>query len=303
MYAREYIRYATVCNEVDKKYTRFIICGANGHDISWTRRVMQEWAKGEGGRDITWGMAIHYYCGTAGAPQDFTEDQWYQLMFQASFMQRIVDDHRAAMDEFDPDRKLAMVIDEWGCWHKDGTGPSKGYNLFEQQSTMRDAVVSALTLNIFNNHCDKVRMANVAQLCNNLHALFLAGGEHCIVTPTYHVFDMYKGHQGAEAIETVVTDNEDLASSVSVSASVKDGKMLITLGNLSCTEDAELSLEGVGVALGAKARMTLLSHEDMHAHNTFDAPETVVPTTVDIDLAQPVVLPKASVAAIEIVLE
>jgi alpha-N-arabinofuranosidase len=168
---------------------------------------------------------------------------------------------------------------------------------------MRDAVVSALTLNIFNNHCDKVRMANVAQLCNNLHALFLAGGENCIVTPTYHVFDMYKGHQGAEAIETVVTDNEDLASSVSVSASVKDGKMLITLGNLSCTEDAELSLEGVGVALGAKARMTLLSHEDMHAHNTFDAPETVVPTTVDIDLAQPVVLPKASVAAIEIVLE
>jgi alpha-N-arabinofuranosidase len=146
-------------------------------------------------------------------------------------------------------------------------------------------------------------MANVAQLCNNLHALFLAGGENCIVTPTYHVFDMFKGHQGAEAIETFVTNNDQLASSVSVSASVKDGKMLVTLGNLSCTEDAEISLEGVGVALGKNAKMTLLSHADMHAHNTFDAPETVVPTTENVDLAKSIVLPKASVAAIEIVIE
>jgi alpha-N-arabinofuranosidase len=164
---------------------------------------------------------------------------------------------------------------------------------------MRDAVVSALTLNIFNNHCDKVRMANVAQLCNNLHALFLAGGEHCIVTPTYHVFDMYKGHQGAEAIETLVTDNEDITSSVSVSASVKDGKMLITLANLSCTEDTELSLEGVGIGFGAKGKATILSNEDMHAHNTFDAPETVVPVTIELDPAKTFVLPKASIAAIE----
>jgi alpha-N-arabinofuranosidase len=168
---------------------------------------------------------------------------------------------------------------------------------------MRDAVISALTLNIFNKHCDKIRMANVEQVCNNLHCLLLAGGEHCIVTPTYHVFDLYQGHQGAEALDTVVSDNEDVKNRVSVSASVKDGKMLVTLGNLSCTEDAEISLEGVGVALGKNAKMTLLTHADMHAHNTFDAPETVVPTTENVDLAKSIVLPKASVAAIEIVIE
>jgi alpha-N-arabinofuranosidase len=146
-------------------------------------------------------------------------------------------------------------------------------------------------------------MANVAQLCNNLHALFLAGGDNCIVTPTYHVFDMYKEHQGAEAIETVVTNNEDFANSVSVSASVKDGKMLVTIGNLSCTEDAEISLEGVGVALGLKGKITILSHEDMHAHNTFEDPETVAPITTDFDTSKPLILPKAGIAAIEIEIE
>ena len=135
-----------------------------------------------------------------------------------------------------------LVIDEWGCWHPDGSGPSIGENLFEQQSTMRDAMVTALTLNIFNKHCDKIRMANVAQLVNNLHALFLARGEHCITTPTYHVFDMYKEHQGAESIVVTVTNNEDFESSVTVSASVKDNKTLITIGNLSCTEDSEIVL-------------------------------------------------------------
>ena len=195
---------------------------------------------------------------------------------------------------------LKLVVDEWGCWHPEGSGPSKGYNLFEQQSTMRDAMVCALTLNIFNNNCDKIRMANVAQLVNNLHALVLAGGENLIVTPTYHVFDMYKGHQGAQAIETVVTNNEYFEGSVSVSASIKNDKMLITIGNLSCIEDTEISLEGVGIGFSNIGKVTLLTNEDMHAHNTFENPNAVTPTTLDFNPNKTFTLPKAAIVAIEL---
>ena len=141
-------------------------------------------------------------------------------------------------------------------------------------------------------------MANVAQLVNNLHALFLAGGKNCITTPTYHVFDMYKEHQGAQAITTTVTDNETLGSSVSVSASVKDGRTLLTIGNLSQTDDAVLTLEAVGAALPARAEATLLWSDDVHTHNTFDAPENIKPSTLNVDLTKPVTVPRAGILAI-----
>ena len=101
-------------------------------------------------------------------------------------------------------------------------------------------------LNIFNKHCDKVMMANVEQLCNNLHCLFLAGGENCITTPTYHVFKMFRDHQGAEAIRAFANDNTDIKTRVSVSASVKGEIMTVTLANCSCDEDAEISLDLLG---------------------------------------------------------
>ena len=291
-YADECRRYATLMHNVSREVELYA-CGSDSSKYDWTHGTVPNLD------DHTTGFAMHYYCGCAGDPLTFTNEEWDAMMVKAQKMEEILLRNWSIICAHGKQNKLKLVIDEWGCWHPEGTGPSKGYNLFEQQSTMRDAVVSALTLNIFNNHCDKIRMANVAQLCNNLHALFLAGGEHCIVTPTYHVFDMFKGHQGAEAIECIVPDNEELSCSISISASKKDGKMLVTIGNLSCTEDTEISLEGVGFCLGAKGRLTLLSHEDMHAHNTFDSPDNVKPSRSEIDLDKPFVLPKASVAAIE----
>ena len=291
-YADECRRYATLMHNVSREVELYA-CGSDSSKYDWTHGTVPNLD------DHTTGFAMHYYCGGAGDPLTFTNEEWDTMMVKAQKMEEILLRNWSIICAHGKQNKLKLVIDEWGCWHPEGTGPSKGYNLFEQQSTMRDAVVSALTLNIFNNHCDKIRMANVAQLCNNLHALFLAGGEHCIVTPTYHVFDMFKGHQGAEAIECIVPDNEELSSSISISASEKDGKMLVTIGNLSCTEDTEISLEGVGFCLGAKGRLTLLSHEDMHAHNTFDSPDNVKPSRSEIDLDKPFGLPKASVAAIE----
>jgi len=308
MYTREYIRYSAVCNSVGKGTMNLIMCGANGHDVEWTRRIMREWADRPYHEAPTWGVSVHYYCGTAGWPQNFTDDQWYQQLFQADFMRRIVDDHRAAMDEFDPDRKIGMVIDEWGCWHKDGSGPSNGYNLFEQQSSMRDAMVAAMTLNLFNNRCDVVAMANVAQLCNNLHSLYLAGGEHFVETPNYHVFDMFKTHQGgrqiAATLHTDVIEREGFRPMelVSASASEKDGKITITLANLCLDEAQEVSLTAIGGSIAGEAEITTLHHEDVHACNTFEAPRTVVPTVRNVTLTEDAVIEIPAAGIVSIIL-
>ena len=141
-------------------------------------------------------------------------------------------------------------------------------------------------------------MANAAQLVNNLHALFLSAGEHCIQTPTYYVFSMFQEHQDAQAIRVTVTDNEEFRSSLSVSASSKDGKTLVTVGNLSCTEDVEFTLEGVAAELPECAEAELLWAEDYHAYNTFDAPHRVQPVRLHIDPRKPIWIPKAGIMSI-----
>ena len=308
MNAREYIRYSTVCQSAGGKEIKFILCGPSDHDVQWTRRTLQEWADRGHQEAPTWGMSVHYYCGTAGMPQSFTDDQWYQQLFQADTMRRIIADHRAAMDEFDPDRKVGLVIDEWGCWHKDGSGPSNGCNLFEQQSSMRDAMVAALMLNLFNNRCDVISMANIAQLCNNLHSLYLAGGEHCVETPNYHVFDMFKTHQNAQQIATTVhaeaMEREGFAplETLSVSASRKDGQLTITLANLHLSEAQTVNLVCFGGSCAGDAEITTLRHDDVHACNTFEAPKTVMPAHKAAAFADnPVIkVPAASIVSVVI---
>lgn len=288
MCAREYTRFSTVCNSLDKGNLRFILCGANGHDIEWTRRIMKEWSRNSFHESPTYGMSLHYYCGNAGDPIAFTEDEWYRQLFQANVMQKILDDHRAAMDEFDLERKIGLIVDEWGCWHPDGSGPSKGGNLFEQQSSMRDAVVAAMTLNIFNNRCDSVAMANVAQLCNNLHSLYLASGSDFVETPNYFVFDMFKTHMGARQMHIInecgdITHEgyapmERLSTSSSMSS---DSSITITLANMSMLEAVETTLSGIGLRLEGDAEIVTLSHEDVHAHNSFENPRMVQPKKED----------------------
>ena len=295
-YADEFRRFVTLMHNV-KPDAEYYACGSNGTDYNWTHGVMPSLTKV---KNSVYGFAMHYYCGDKKTDvTGFTEEEWDQMMEKAQRMEEIILRNWSIISAHDMQEKCRLIVDEWGCWYKNGTGPSKGYNLFEQQNTMRDAMVAAHTLNIFNRHCDKVRMANIAQTVNNLHCLFLAGGEHCIVTPTYHIFDMYKGHQGAECIEAVVTENEDFANSLSVSASVKDGRTLVTIGNLSCRKDVEFKLAGTGMELPEKACAKLLYAEDMHAHNTFEKPDVVKVQEITIDLTAPIVIPKTAVLSIE----
>ena len=306
MCARESMRCATVCRSVPGQKA-LVACGANGHDVAWTREMMRTMhAKG----CMPEALSVHYYCGTAGTPQEFTEAEWYELLRKADFMRRIVDDHRAAMDEFDPERRVSLFVDEWGCWHQEGTGPSKGKNLFEQQSNLRDAVVAALTLNLFNNCCDVVGMSNVAQLCNNLHTLYLASGEHFLETPTYFVYDLFKAHQGARQLETLVDcgcagpdDGEAPLCQVSASASqAQDGSVTLTLANLSVTDSADVRLDALGGALTGTAEISTLCAADPHTCNTFENPHAVRPVRESRPFASgdTIRLPAASVVSVRI---
>jgi alpha-N-arabinofuranosidase len=213
-------------------------------------------------------------------------------------MDELITRHGEIMNRYDPQKRISLVVDEWGTWHlvEEGTNPGFLY----QQNAMRDAIVAGLTLNIFNKHCDKIRMANVAQVCNNIQSLFLTEGEHCIVTPTYHVFDFYKDHQGAESLDTVVADNEDIKNRVSVSASVKDGKMLVTLANYAIDHACEISLDLLGASVSGKGSARILAAEDVHAHNTFDNPNAVVPTECEVDLSKPITVPAGGIMAISV---
>ncbi len=183
-----------------------IASGPNGDDVNWTRRFFQALTEyDKNALKNLYGWSTHYYCGTTGKGDavDFTEQDWYQLLAKAIRMERIIEDHWQAMGEIDREHRVKLVIDEWGAWHKRGSQIDPTY-LFGQMPTMRDALISALTLDIFNRHADKIAMANVAQLVNNLHCLFLARREQFLLTPNYHVFAMYAPHQGGQSLRAIV---------------------------------------------------------------------------------------------------
>ncbi len=300
-YALQYRRFATVLANFGKMYgVQVIAGGADGADYEWTEGLVSNLAKAKGTIPVD-GMSFHYYCGKSGPCVEYTEDDWYVLIEKAQRIEELIRRHSAFTVAYGMEDRMKLVIDEWGCWHPEGSGPSEGYNLFEQQSTMRDGVISALTLNIFNNYCHCIKMANVAQLCNNLHCLFLAGEGNCITTPTYHVFDMYQGHQGATALRTIVSENDDLPTGISVSASRNGNVITLTMANLSCEKDEEISLDFLGLdtpTVSVTAR--LLACDDMRSHNTFQRPDAVIPKPVSVDLNAPISLPKAAVLAITV---
>ena len=163
---------------------------------------------------------------------------------------------------------------------------------------MRDAVIAAYNLNLFNNRCDFVKMANIAQISNCLHALFLVNGENFTVTPTYYVYDMFKAHQGATCLETQTDDTE-----ISVSASQKENVVTLTLANLSCTEDKSVQLALDKLQGNVRSVwQTTLGNGDMHAHNTFENPDAVQPTGQKVYISREISLPKASVVTLTITL-
>nr|WP_246196526.1 alpha-N-arabinofuranosidase [Aquisphaera giovannonii] len=276
-YADQYRRYATYVRDFGESHIFKIACGADGPNYRWTEVLMQKAARNMAG------LSLHYYCGTgikSRSATQFAEDDWFALMKKGLRIEEIIGRHEAIMDRFDPSKKVAMIVDEWGTWHDVEPGTNRGF--LYQQNTLRDALVAGLSLNIFNHHADRIRMANIAQTVNVLQAMILTDKARMLLTPTYHVFEMYAVHQDATLLPTDLackdyTFGDEKVPGLSVSAS-KDraGKIHVSLCNLNPTATAEVSckLEGSD-AKPASGR--ILTAPAINAFNTFDAPESVKP--------------------------
>jgi alpha-N-arabinofuranosidase len=276
---------------------KLIGSGPNGGDVAWTRRFFQSLAE-KGSRQIAklYGWGLHYYCGSTGQQiaNEFTENEWYDLLERANRMESLVEDHWQIMGEFDRERRVKLAVDEWGAWHKQDPDMPPGY-LYAYAGTLRDALISAINLDIFQRHADKVAMANPAQLVNTIHSLFHTYEDKFILTPNYHVFEMYGAHSGATAVRTefiaprasftrLDAQRKEIPASLwglQGSASVKDKQLTVTVVNPHAKEsrEAEIAIRGASIKSGESRTLT---STDLHARNTFANPHGLEPNTAAV---------------------
>ncbi len=275
-YADQVRRYGTYMRNYSGERLFKIACGPAGDDYNWTDVLMKNDAP------FFNGLALHYYSfANQRTATDFDEKGWFDIMKKTLKMNELIEKHSEIMDKYDPFKRIALVVDEWGTWYK--VEPETNPGFLYQQNTMCDAITAACNLNIFNNHCDRVRMANIAQVVNVLQAMILTNEDKMILTPTYWVFDLFKVHQEAMMIPVNVFSNnyifeDDELPAVNCSASIdSNGKLHISLCNIDPNQkkDVDLSLEGF---MTDKIAGTILTAERMNAHNTFDNPENVEPS-------------------------
>jgi alpha-N-arabinofuranosidase len=305
----------------------FIAAGPSDDDVEWTRRFFAKIAERHG-VDRVWGYSLHHYAWnvSGGRTADWSkgkgdaikypDEEWYELLREADRTEEFILDHWKALAVSDRDHKIKLVVDEWGAWYRPGSEVDDTH-LLGQQSTMRDALLAGLTLDTFNRHADKVAMANVAQLVNCLQAPFLARGDKLILTPTFHVFEMYAPHQGAQAIRASFTAprpkytrNGQAATMRGLmgSASRRDKQLVLTVTNpdLHETRTTEVVLAGASAASSAPVRCTTLAESDVHAVNTFDEPDRIHPKRTSLAMRGASLVfefPPASVTRLEITLE
>ena len=279
-YADVYRQYATFMTSWSNETKIFrIASGANSKDYSWTEVLMKKIPL-----NMVSGLALHHYSviewRKKGPAVDFSEQQYFETMKSALFMDSLVIKHSAIMDKYDPEKRVALVVDEWGGWYDVEPGTNPGF--LYQQNTMRDAMIAGCTLNIFHNHCDRVRMANLAQTINVLQAVILTNEEKMILTPTYHVMEMYNVHQDAKMVPLTIKCNDyvlgnEKLPAISASAS-KDstGAMHISLVNIDskAAQDLSITLEGGNYkTVGGR----ILTSAKLQDHNTFEQPAKLKP--------------------------
>jgi alpha-N-arabinofuranosidase len=233
------------------------------------------------------GISLHHYTlptgrwtGSKGSSTNFQENQWASTMVNSWRMDELVRKHGEVMDRSDPQKRIGLVIDEWGTWYDVEPGTNPGF--LYQQNTVRDAVVAGMNLNIFNNHADRVSMANLAQTINVLQAVILTDKEKMVLTPTYHVFEMLKVHQGASLLPSEVTTPEYKYDTAAVPAlnvsSSRDasGKIHVSLVNTDPNRPAKVNMKLSGAA-AASITGRVITGSAMNAMNTFEKPDEVRP--------------------------
>jgi len=305
-YADQYRRYATYCRNYGENRLRKIAGGASSSDFNWTEVMMQEIP-----HHMMWGLSLHHYMTNwrdKGSATEFDEDEYFRTMEYAINFGKMLDGHIRVMDQYDPRGRVALVVDEWGTWWDVEPGTNPGF--LYQQNTMRDAFVAAVSLNHFNERCRRIKMANIAQTVNVLQAMILTEEEKMILTPTYHVFEMYKVHHDAILLplnfESPLnyTFGDQSIPAVSISASKDaDGKVHVSLVNVHPGEEAEISVELRGMD-AEQVSGGILTGDELNAHNTFEAPDQVRPETMKgIKLSKGIlelILPARSIVVLEV---
>ncbi|WP_145153792.1 alpha-N-arabinofuranosidase [Paenibacillus xylanexedens] len=306
-YADEYRRYATYVRNYSGNEIYKIACGPNEGNYEWMEVLMREAAR------FMDGISLHYYTiptgewNDKGAATGFGEAEWFTTLKKTLHMDELLVKHSEIMDKYDPEGRVGIIVDEWGTWYNVEPGTNPGF--LYQQNTMRDAVLAGVNLNIFNQHNKRVQMANLAQIVNVLQSLVLTEGDKMLLTPTYHVFDMYQVHMDSQRLDLNYespgyTFGEETIPQLSLSASRnKDGVIYVTACNLSHTDELEVVCQ-LEAAQAAKVSGQILHHADFGAFNTFEQPSQVQPMAWDgITLENNTlrfVLPPASVGVLAV---
>lgn len=290
-YAEEFRKYTAWLPTYGVKLN-LIGSGPNGGDVGWTRRFFQKLTeKGQGQVNKLYGWALHYYSGSTGqqVANEYTENEWYDLLARSDRMESLIEDHWQVMGEFDRDRRVKLIVDEWGAWHKQDADVPPAY-LYAYAGTLRDALISGINLDTFQRHADKVAMANPAQLVNTIQSLFHTYEDKFVMTPNYHVFEMYMPHMNATAVRTefisprvsftrLDSQRKEIPANfwgLNGSASINGKTVTLTAVNPDAknARETEININGAKI-VSAQAR--ILSSNDIHARNSFENPNGLVP--------------------------
>jgi alpha-L-arabinofuranosidase len=310
-YATLYRRFVTQFPAYTEPF--LVATGPRGHsadgDIGWTTGFFGAMR----GAVPPHGFSVHYYTDfrpTTVKAGDFTPAEWYEVFLRGVRLEKVIEDHWREMGKFDSTHRTKLVVDEWGVWYPPGSEIAPGYILSET-ITLRDALHTGMTFDIFNRHAGKIAMANVAQTINCIHSLFLARGADFVRTPVYHVFDMYRSHMGARLVPVnnpfpsmkvpALAGTASLAT-ISCSASIRDKRLTVTLTNPSLEASFPAQIRLTGGARPVEARGLVLTHQDMRATNTFAKPEEVKPVAHPVKLGADTIelsLAKQSVSLVD----
>ena len=272
-------RYSTFVKVPAGQRVMKIASGANDMDTNWTD-VMMERAGG-----MFDGIGVHYYTipydwSRKGSAIGFDEDQWARTLDKTTHMDELITAHAKVMDKHDPEKRVALLVDEWGTWYDQDPGTHEGF--LRQQNSLRDALVTSLNFDIFAKHTDRLRGANIAQMVNVLQAMMFTDGAKMVKTPTYYVFDMYKGYQDGTVYPVSVSGpdyakNEwELAKVSSSAVRGEDGVLRVALTNVD-PSSAEKVTVGLNGASGRQVTGRILTAGAIDAHNTFGSPDVVLP--------------------------
>ncbi len=294
-YADLYRRFQTYVRQYGKDKIFKVACGPNSDDYNWTDVLMKN------AGNLMDGLSLHNY--TFDAPwndrkpaTDFDKETYYKALQSAFRMEELVRRHDEIMTKYDSAKRVALVVDEWGLWTAVEPGTNPGF--LYQQNTMRDAVIAGIHLNIFNNHSDRVKIANLAQAVNVIQSPVLTEGDKIVLTPTWHVFHMYKGHQDAQLLETSFAtesagdyEKNILVPGLSVSASEKKDektgktKYLVTVVNTDCEKSNTIDIAFANLPKTIeKAEGSIIASDKMNDFNSFDKADLIVEKALKVNI-------------------